>query len=147
MTDDVVDLIDGALRDYQTSRDAMRHVPGDQRAERPPVAWPLVIHHTTGGMVAAPRPFALRLNPEAVRQLAGIQVRFAAVALAFGRAYLELGRRLNQQMAQIRADAVGFAVNYARLARVGIKQQDGPPPLCVDGREYHRRQQARRRRR
>jgi hypothetical protein len=41
---DVLAMIDGALRDYETGADAMRWVPPDDRAPRPPaVAGPVML--------------------------------------------------------------------------------------------------------
>jgi hypothetical protein len=119
VSEDVLAMIDGAISDWRTSSDAMRHVPDEARWDRRGVDFG-------------------RTNPMT------IGVQFAA----FSRAYRDAMTSMVRTLSKMARDIAPALEKYQALTRVGVAPRSvGPPPLCVNGREYHRRQQARRCRR
>lgn len=123
MSRDIVALIDGAIEDYETSDDAARFVPEQDRWERPSEeSFNVQIHIDPDAYVAM-----WRHVEEAMSRMANQVGRFAATM---------------QRLPSSQKRAI------AHLYRVPLRFIEwDPPKLCIDGREYYRRQQARRRRR
>ena len=132
MTGDILASIDGALRDCEVSRDAMRWNPAlsDARgAPRPvPEAWPAVHLEITADFSR----FA-----ETMAQL-GETIRQAAANMA-----CTLG------VTGIDSAALVTHLTHSRLARIRCRDcnpRGNPGPLAVNGHEYRRRSKARARR-
>jgi hypothetical protein len=120
---DVLESIDGALRDFETSTDAMRWLPEDKRAPSP-----------AGERAHDPLAVALTVDVEEFAR--SLNELIDVLARAF-RAVVEDAAR------QVRSlSAALFPARHRRCRTC----QPGWKPLAVDGREYHRRQQARRKR-
>jgi hypothetical protein len=71
----------------------------------------------------------LRITPEASQGHSGVFTGFTAAMYDFHREVMKTGRGMD------------------RLAGALRRFNTGPPPLCIDGHEYHRRQRRRVKRR
>ena len=115
----IIDTIDNALDDWQTSADAMRWTPDAEHA-RPTMPRPTV------AMVAR---FVVDMEP-------------------FRRAMEQIAKTIAETAERLRPWLEKFAHELpehdkTRCAR--CSPQANPPTLCIDGREYHRRRKGRRR--
>lgn len=123
MTADILAAIDGSLRDYETSRDAMRWNPGLSEAREP---------------AAVPAPDPLIIPPGGGTFPVGADI-FADVS-----GITEVFRRIAAMLEQFGHD------HRTRRDRIRCREchpQGNPGPLAVNGHEYRRRQRARARRR
>jgi hypothetical protein len=120
---DILGSIDGALRDFETSADAMRWLPGEKRAPSP-----------AGEHVHNPLAVALTVDVEEFAR--SLNELIDALARAFRPVSEDTARQFHSLAAAL------FPARHRRCRTC----QPGWKPLAVDGREYHRRQQARRKR-
>lgn len=129
MTPGILDVIDGALRDFETSADAMRWVPEEKRKPGP-AGVPVML-----GL--PPVAFALTVDTE-----------------EFARSLSELGAAIARMLLPVVEDTVKqfhalsmalFPYQHQRCFTCHPARK--PRPLAVDGHAYQRRLAARRRRR
>lgn len=156
-TSGVLDSIDGAIRDYETSSDAMRWRPGGEReAEPAPPRSPWF--DLSGATIVLNRPLATApdvrqttplLSPSAFTgSVSGPLYPQACEDLAaFGRALAETFRPLVEWASRMVHDLhlLFFPSGHRRCLTCHPERK--PKPLAVNGHEYQRRLRARRRRR
>lgn len=136
---DVLDVIDGVLRDYETSSDAMRWVPGcvicDGGKPLQIGRTPAAVLHDLGLVFAGER---------AANSMAGLGEQFRALGQTLTAAWLPAIKAAGE-MAHSFDLALRPAWHLRECAR--CRPVTSPRPLCIDGHEYRRRQRSRRRRR
>lgn len=115
----ILDSIDGAVRDWETSRDAMRWVPGEARGGLPPA-----------------RDGAVHVQ---------VHVDVAPLAEALGLMLADLTRLLGS-FTSAAGSAAGEIVHLAAVLGVRPERRRGGGRLAVDGHAYQRRLRARRKR-
>jgi hypothetical protein len=125
VTSGILDQIDGALRDFETSTDAMRWVPEGKREFKPA--------HTGATAVG------LALTVDTAEFTRALNELGAAVARAFRPVFEDTARQFHALSAAL------FPVQHRRCVTCHPSRK--PKPLAVDGHEYQRRLRARRRRR
>lgn len=123
----ILDSIDGALRDFETGRDAMRWLPEESRTEetRPDAGDAALVAEVLGRAAA-------QAAEDIGRMFAVLQPAVEAQARAAGQLIHNAHRALYPRQHQ----RCGTCHPWRK-----------PKPLAVDGREYQRRLRARRRRR
>ena len=129
MSGDIIDTIDGALRDYETSNDAMRWQPPEDRTAEPP-------------RVAVPAPIAIDMS----------RIDMSGFVRGIEQMGEAMGRALNDAFAPLRKLTAAVAV-IAHMQEPGshghcrtCHPEQAPQPLAVNGHDYRRRQRARVRR-
>lgn len=123
MGTDVLESIDGALRDFETSKDAMRWLPEDKRAPSP-------------ARERVHDPLAVALTVDVEEFARSLNELIDVLARAFRPVIEDAARQVH---------SLGAALFPAWHRGCGTCRPERKP-LAVDGREYHRRQQARRKR-
>jgi hypothetical protein len=138
-TTSVLDSIDGALRDFETSTDAMRWVPEGERLaavmpDAPPGPWiPL-----DGATWIAPVPASVPVFVDVAEFSRSVNALAEAVNRALRPVFEDTARQFH---------ALSAALYPQRHRRCGTCHPSRKPkPLAVDGHEYQRRLRARRRR-
>lgn len=125
MAGDILDAIDGALLDWETSQDAMRWTPAEKRPVR-----------ADDAMAALARTAI---------DMSGIVRGFQQMGEAMGRALYEMFaplRKLSATLATIAHMQEPGSHGHCRTCH----PEQAPRPLAVNGHEYRRRQRARQRR-
>ncbi len=129
----ILDTIDGALRDYETSGDAMRWAPEEKRAASPGL--PL-----RGGQISLDGSSWLPVSSDSTPLLPAI-----IDTSQFDAALRQLGEQIAELMRPCREFAKSIALAMAPITKVlnEVKAER----VSAMHREYHRRSRARRRRR
>ena len=128
MSEDILDMIDGTLRDYAVSGDAMRWTPEPEPDPEGRDAGPAVLTQVTvdvSGFV------------DGLRQVCEAIARFGAACAK--------GMRLPDLLAALCTGRHERSRDRARCPK--CNPAGNPRPLAVNGHEYRRRQLNRRRRR
>lgn len=148
MSGDILDSIDGALFDFEVSKDAMRWSPPEEQPPR----------------IVGPGGQAYVINSGELRRIgtAG-RIEIQIDTRSFNEQMAEVGRQLNR-FGQQMGDALNtmfeplrkFSATLAKRAHMREPGSHGhcrtchpeqaPRPLAVNGHEYRRRQRARQRR-
>jgi hypothetical protein len=129
VTPGILDSIDGALRDFETSKDAMRWLPEDKRPDGP----------ASDGIPGGAAPVAVAVTVDA-EEFARALNDFAEIMARVLRPAVEDTARLFHAIS-----AAFFPDQHLRCHTCHPARR--PKPLAVDGHEYRRRMKARQRRR
>ena len=141
MSGDVLDAIDGALRDYDTSHDAMRWVPDRVICDG---GQPLRIGWHQPGSITVLTPTVIAVDDATAAAFTALAQRFQAL----GRATVDMWEPAAKAIADL-AHAIDRGINPGLHNRwcARCRPLANPRPLCIDGAEYRRRQRNRRKRR
>ena len=140
VTHGILDSIDGALYDFETSKDAMRWVPEDERhaGNRPAAVSPW--HDLAGAALVlnSPSATALMLTVDADEFNQALNELAAAVTRAFRPVIEDTVKAFHGLSAVLSPEL------HRKCWTCHPKRK--PKPLAVDGHEYQRRLRARRKR-